>query len=561
MKLESKKDFCDLLLYLLEPLKEKFSDNYARVDLGDFSAHYDTEASQLEAWGRPLWGLAPLWKCNCEDGGFSKMYVKGLASGTDKKNNEYWGDCHDFDQRFVEMAGICYGLLLAPKILWEPLSDEEKDNVASWLYQINEKQVPKINWLFFNIITNITLKKLGRKYDQTKIDENLKLIDSWYLGNGWYEDGKGGRKDYYIAFAMHFYSLLYAKVMENDDPVNSKKFKERAEIFGKDFIYWFSDNGEAIPYGRSLTYRFAQCAFWSMCVLADVKPYPVSVMKGIIVRNLKYWFQNDDIFDNADILTVGYKYQNLIMSEHYNAPGSPYWALKTFAFLALDENHEFFKVKAEKMPNLDEQKYIKHMEMITQRIDGQVFAYPTPFALGDLGQMIPKYYKFCYSTLFGFNVTFSNYDIQEASPDSMLVFDIDGIIMQNRRIIESKTDNNSIVIKWTPFKGIDVETKITPKPWGHERKHKITSEYDCKAYDCGFALKDEKISATNGDNCIEVRNNFSYCKVEGGKPFLITASPNTNLLHPKTKIPSVIIEIKKGTTEFTTRFTVKDDAI
>lgn len=31
--------------------------------------------------------------------------------------------------------------------------------------------------------------------------------------------------------------------------------------FAKQFIYWFDEEGEAIPFGRSLTYRFSQVSF------------------------------------------------------------------------------------------------------------------------------------------------------------------------------------------------------------------------------------------------------------------------------------------------------------
>ena len=57
--------------------------------------------------------------------------------------------------------------------------------------------------------------------------------------------------------------------------------------FAKTFIYWFADNGEAVPYVRSLTYRFAQCAFWSACLLADIRPFSVSVPKTVI-PSIKY---------------------------------------------------------------------------------------------------------------------------------------------------------------------------------------------------------------------------------------------------------------------------------
>ncbi len=51
-------------------------------------------------------------------------------------------------------------------------------------------------------------------------------------------------------------------------------FKERAILFAQDFVYYFDEDGEALPYGRSLTYRFAQGAFFSALVFADVEAIP-----------------------------------------------------------------------------------------------------------------------------------------------------------------------------------------------------------------------------------------------------------------------------------------------
>ncbi len=54
---------------------------------------------------------------------------------------------------------------------------------------------------------------------------------------------------------------IYATFMQDEDPEWAQRFKERAILFAQDFVYYFDEDGEALPYGRSLTYRFAQRAF------------------------------------------------------------------------------------------------------------------------------------------------------------------------------------------------------------------------------------------------------------------------------------------------------------
>ena len=106
--------------------------------------------------------------------------------------------------------------------------------------------------------------------------------------------------------------------MGDEDAERCKIFKQRAYDFAQEFIYWFDDDGSSVPYGRSLVYRFAQVSFWSACLIADVKPFDYGVIKGIIVRHLNSWL-DCPIFDRSGILTLGYKYPNLLMTEYYNA--------------------------------------------------------------------------------------------------------------------------------------------------------------------------------------------------------------------------------------------------
>ena len=152
--------------------------------------------------------------------------------------------------------------------------------------------------------------------------------------------------------------------IKDDAPERCKKYMDRAMAFGKNFAYWFAEDGSAVPYGRSQTYRFAQASFYSACVMAHIEPIPLSLMKGIILRHLNKWLEKP-IFDHDGILTIGYGYPNLTMAESYNAPGSPYWALKLFACLAVPGNDEFWNVESEPLPRLDSIKTFseaKHSE-------------------------------------------------------------------------------------------------------------------------------------------------------------------------------------------------------
>ncbi len=550
-----KEYFVNQLKNILEPI-EKFY-NGGKVQFALHSAWYENASADMEAFARPLWGLVPLWTGGGSTDSFETLYREGLADGTDSESEGYWGECHERDQRFVEMASIAYGLIFAKDKLWEPLGDMAKDNLEKWLLTINEHDVCDSNWIFFRVLVNVAMKKLGRPYSKQRLEKDIARLDEFYLGHGWYKDGIHGQTDYYIAFAFHFYGLVYAIAMENEDRERSEIYKSRACEFAKTFIYWFDANGEALPYGRSLTYRFAQTAFWSACVTAGIRPLPIEVMKGIIVRNLENWV-NKDIFDHADILTVGYDYPNLLMAEHYNAHGSPYWGLKAYMFLMLSDDHEFWKCEAVPMPSLDGKKLIKEAQMLISRRNGRSVAYVggdnTYF---DCGQIIPKYLKFAYSAHFGFNVMRSNISLAEAAPDSMLVFMVDGIVMVRRHFTSCEVNEDKVVIEWSPFKGIEVKTTVTPTDYGHIREHEIISDIECEAYDAGFAVanRDRDNCVSGGGKTAFAKNAFQQCEVlseSGGEGIVIPASPNTNLRYQKTLIPAMKYEVRQGITRIKT---------
>ena len=113
------------------------------------------------------------------------------------------------------------------------------------------------------MLIRLALEGCGQVINQAELEEELALIECMYLGDGWYMDGKTTQRDYYISFAFHYYSLIYVKFMRERDPIRAKRFTERAVMFAQDYLYYFDEEGEALPYGRSQTYRFAQEHFRS----------------------------------------------------------------------------------------------------------------------------------------------------------------------------------------------------------------------------------------------------------------------------------------------------------
>ncbi|MGN0244086.1 MAG: DUF2264 domain-containing protein, partial [Lachnospiraceae bacterium] len=340
------------------------------------------------------------------------------------------------------------------------------------------------------------------------------------------------------------------------------RYRERACRFARQFIYWFDDEGRGLAYGNSLTYRFAQVSFWCACLYAGIEPYPIGIMKGLIGRHFRYWF-TQPIFDRDGILTIGYTYPNLHMAESYNGPGSPYCGLKAFLILALPDNHPFWLVSEEPLPQLENQMRVKKANFFITHRGEQVFGYP-------VGNYNPKahnhanckYSKFVYSSKYGFSVPRGNHSLNEAAPDSMLAFEIDGLIFTRRGCEEYQVLTDRIITHWSPFVGVEVETEIIPGDKGHIRIHRIYSDYECRIYDCGFAMsaeRGERLKTQTEAGCASVKNQTGFCRLfsKGGMGEVIATDPNTNIMCGKTVIPAIRHEMKPGYLELKTHIEVE----
>lgn len=552
-KLNTKEDLRQALYNIIEPLVPFLKNQKpGHLNLGTSGSVYDENAREGEAFLRPLWGIGPLSTLKYEvDSELIQYFVKGLIEGTDPKSESYLGKVNDYDQLIVEMASISLSLMLSKDIFWDDLNKKEQDNLYNWLIQINDHEIPDTNWLFFRILVNVAMKKCGREWSEEMVSRDLDKIDSFYLNDGWYFDGYENQIDYYIPFGMHYYGLIYAKVMESDDPMRSKEYKERAKVFAQTYKDWFSVDGAALPFGRSLTYRFAQVAFWSALVYADVEALSWGVIKGIIMKNLRYWF-NNSIFSADGLLTIGYTYQNLNMAEGYNAPGSPYWALKTFLLLAVPENHPFWTTEEEKLP-FTEKSVQKSSRMIVchDKTGREVQAFTSGQHSHEHAHADAKYEKFVYSTTFGFSVPKGRVLLKQGAFDSCLALSEGDGYYKTRYGCESYDIKEDYIEScWKPWKDVIIKSFIVPlTPW-HVRIHVIDTKRTLDAAEGAFSAP--AWIGTNKEYKDKIFYKFDDCitgivDLSGSrKAEMVQPEPNTNLLYSRTVIPTLTGRINPG---------------
>ncbi len=522
------------------------------VNFGSSGAVYDQQHAEMEALIRPLWGIGPYW-VTCKDDVLRDAYVEKLIAGTDPSSPDYWGDIVDYDQYIVE-AALSLTLLLHKTYFWSCFSEKQQENIMVWLNKALGCKIPKNNWTFFKVLIRLALEGCGQVINQAELEEELALIERMYLGDGWYMDGKTTQRDYYISFAFHYYSLIYVKFMRERDPIRAKRFTERAVMFAQDYLYYFDEEGEALPYGRSQTYRFAQGAFFAALIFAEVEALPWGQIKTLLAKHLHCWMQQA-IFTYDGRLSIGYHYENLVMAEGYNAPGSPYWAFKTFLLLAVDQDHPFWRAEPLAIKR-EEKRLIEKGNMLLShpKMKTHVLGYPAGLWLENQAHAAAKYSKFVYSSRFGFSVPKAGARYEEGAFDNVLAVSRDGEYFRVKgKVHDFYLTEEQVYYKWLPFQEVEIETTIYPFGEWHVRVHEIVTSVPLKVREGGFSLPllgkfsekelgKEWARVDSGELCSQI------VAIEGyDHAGILQPEPNTSLFFPRTSLPYLQKELPIGT--------------
>ncbi|POT56783.1 hypothetical protein C3432_15450 [Citrobacter amalonaticus] len=550
--LSSREEVISAVTSMLGALDKQFPAGNAQFSLGETCAHYGVDIACMEGLSRALWGLFPLLAGGA-DVPFADKYIQAIKLGTDPQSPHYWGDTGPYDQRLVEMAAYGLGLALLQTRLTDAFSEAERENLHRWLNQITDARMPDSNWNYFAIIVQLGFKRAGLPYSQAAIDQRFAMMEAYYLGDGWYSDGPGRPRDYYISMAFHFYGLLYA-TLSPDDSARAATLRERARLFAADFIYMSAADGASVPFGRSLTYRFAMVAFWSAVAFAGLNVFSQGVIKGVILRHLRWW-QQQPIFDRDGILTLGFACPNLAMCEDYNSPGSPYWALKVFLILALPEEHIFWQAEEMPLPQLAEKRVIAHAAQILQRGDsgGHVTMLTSgQLELNNYVNTEAKYTKFAYSSRFGFTIERGRYGIKHAACDSMLLLaEGDNYFRGRRQCDDVRVEENFIFSRWSPWQDVTIDSWLVPFGEWHIRLHRINSARTLQTVEGGFAVMKADhqlrergclLAAENGTSII-----VDLSPAVARQPDSVVTPPNSSIMFAQcASIPTLTTEISQG---------------
>ena len=333
----------------------------------------------------------------------AEFYHQGLVNGTNPKGPEYWNGIRHYFQAIVESAGLSINLFLSKHLIWDDLSNKEKQNVAHYLYRVGRCRPYPNNWLLMTAIIHATLKRLGMRYDEKRMMRCIEKTDRLYIGDGLYRDGKRGGFDYYNAFVFHPYLLLWCMINPDTPDALFEKFKKRTREFLHHYKHLFTANGSFVPFGRTLVCRSATVGIFPLAEFFGCSDVPQGQARRICSGNLKYFHQKG-AFHEEGYINLGYHKRLPSLIEFYTGPQSPLWMGIAWWACLFPPQHSFWNVPEEPL-EVEKNDYVHVLPTAGVIISGKKrsghILFSGPLTHPVIGK---KYAQMYYSSHFGMEV-------------------------------------------------------------------------------------------------------------------------------------------------------------
>ncbi|WP_406424494.1 DUF2264 domain-containing protein [Streptomyces sp. NBC_00873] len=291
--------------------------------------------------------------------GFLQRYAEGLAAGTrtpttdrdlTRRDPVSWLAIGNRNQPMVEAASIALALRLTRPWLWDRLDEQVRERTRVWLTDALHHTPVDNNWWLFPFTVGGFLAHIGADRDgaaQAAVERGLTKIEQWYLGDGWYTDGRPRAFDHYNGWAFHLYPVLHAHL--DGDTHLLEVYGPRLATHLDGYARTFGADGSPMHQGRSLTYRFATTAPLWAGALTGHTPLTPGATRRIASGVLRH-FVDRGALDADGLLTLGWHGPHLPLVQEYSGPASPYWASKGFLGLLLPPDHPAWTAVEEPAP-------------------------------------------------------------------------------------------------------------------------------------------------------------------------------------------------------------------
>lgn len=243
-------------------------------------------------------------------------------------------------QTLVEFGALALSLTVMPEIIWEPLTQKEKDDLAALMLSYGNGPTIGSNWRFFNIFVMSFFKDHGYEVKDSYMDELLLKSLAQYRGYGWYNDSPA--YDYYSMWAFQMYGMIWAHYYgEKFNPEAGRQFVSNFRDLVPNYPYMFAKDGKMNMYGRSITYRIAAAVPFPLMGWLNDPSIDYGWMRRIASSTLLQFLENPALMEDR-VPTLGFYGAFEPDVQIYSCRGSVYWMGKAFLGLLLPADNPFW---------------------------------------------------------------------------------------------------------------------------------------------------------------------------------------------------------------------------
>ncbi|WP_194926520.1 DUF2264 domain-containing protein [Catenulispora pinisilvae] len=292
-------------------------------------------------------------------------YARGLAAAMTPEGPDRWGRAigvneiqqwNGTPQPIVEAANLAFGLAICRAQVWDRLEDKLRDQTAEWLTHHCVKHGSDNNWLLFTAVIEAFLVWAGYDVPGGHAQADVDLFESWYLGDGWYNDGPispttrhGNRVDHYNSWVIH--PFLWQWYQMSDQPADRRdQYLRRLGEFADSYALLFAADGSSLHQGRSMTYRQAVLGGLWTAGLAGVGSAAAGATRRLASGVLRRFTLDRGVGVDGPPSLGWSAAEFLPMCQGYSGPGSPYFAGMGFLGLAAPADHPLWTEPEQPQP-------------------------------------------------------------------------------------------------------------------------------------------------------------------------------------------------------------------
>ncbi len=310
---------------------------------------------KLEGLCRTLFMAAPLLKENpalelnhIKVADYYRYQIRQLIDSSSPSFIKHRASNGGPSQNLVEFGALSLSLFNIPEILWDPLTQKEKDALAATMISYGDGPTVPSNWKFFNIFVLSFYQAKGYTVNQKLLEDYLQKSLEHYRGDGWYNDNPAF--DYYSMWAFQMYGTVWSELFgKKYYPAYAAQFEHNFQEVKNSYPYMFGRNGDMIMWGRSMSYRFGSVIPFPLMGYEKNGNINYGWMRRIASGVMLQFLQQPDFLQD-DVPTLGFYGAFEPAVQSYSCRGSAFWMGKAFLGLFVPADNIFWKAKENEGP-------------------------------------------------------------------------------------------------------------------------------------------------------------------------------------------------------------------